>query len=247
MPTERSDVLPQPGRRSRGCPRATRLCGCVRPHGPAEGCASPWWTATPTSSTYRRRGRLGRAADGRQRTPPFRLERVLERAVPRRAWPSRGARATLSARSGYSLVDDLRPRHQARPSQSGGNAHDRGQRACGQGRILAPAHGALRAGRHLHVGAGWARRRRRSRRRRADRPRHVRGHRTMGTGPGSAILGLRRLVAPEVRHRAHVGVGAALDDREGAQSRRPARTQVRTPRELLEHVRAEADPARRPR
>ena len=32
----------------------------------------------------------------------------------------------------------------------------------------------------------------------------------------------------------------------GLDSRGPARTQVRTPRELLEHVRAEADPARRP-
>ena len=50
-----------------------------------------------------------------------------------------------------------------------------------------------------------------------------------------------------VRHGADVGVGADHGDREGARPRRPARPQVRTPRELLEHVRAEADPARRSR
>ena len=157
------------------------------------------------------------------------------------------ARTPLPTRTGHPLVDHLRPRHQARPSPPGADAHDRGRRTGGQGRILAPAHGALRAGRHLHVGAGWRRRRRRSRRHRADRPRHVRGHRTVGGGPRTAVPRVRRVVAPELRHRDHLGVGDAVDDRERTQSRGPARTQVRTPPELLEHVRAQADPARRPR
>ena len=38
-----------------------------------------------------------------------------------------GARAAVSARSGSSLVDDLRPRHQARPAPSVGDPHDRGR------------------------------------------------------------------------------------------------------------------------
>ena len=101
-------------------------------------------------------------------------------------------------------------------------------------------------GRHLHVGVGWDRRRRRSRRRSSDRPRHVRGHRNVGAGPGTATLGVRRLVASAVRHRDHIGVGDTVDDREWAESRGLARTQVWTPCELLEHVRTEADPARRP-
>ena len=46
---------------------------------------SPWSTASRLLDV-RRRGRLVRAADGRQRAAPLRLERVLERAV------SRGAR-----------------------------------------------------------------------------------------------------------------------------------------------------------
>ena len=92
------------------------------------------------------------------------------------------------ARSGSSLVEDLRPRHQARPPPSGDDPHDRGQRACGQGWILTPAHGALRTRRHLHVGAGWDRRRRRSRRHSSDRPRHVRGHQTWEADRGPQLL-----------------------------------------------------------
>src|SRR6202022_2925325 len=110
-------------------------------------------------------------------------------------------------------------------------------RACSKGRLLAPAYGALWTGWHLHVGFGWRRRRRRSRRGRADRPPHVRSDWTVGAGPGAAIPGVRRVVAPPVRHGGDVGVGDAVDDREGPQSRGPARAQVRTPRELLEHVR----------
>ena len=36
---DRSHVLPQPGRRCRGCARAAGLCCCFRPGGPGEGCA----------------------------------------------------------------------------------------------------------------------------------------------------------------------------------------------------------------
>src|SRR6476661_8006218 len=36
-------------------------------------------------------------------------------------------------------------------------------------------------------------------------------HRNMGSRPRTAILGVRRLVAPEVRHRDHLGVGDTLD------------------------------------
>ena len=62
----------------------------------------------------------------------------------------------------------------------------------------------------------------------------------LGDRPGRAVLRLRRLVAPQPRHRHHIGVGDAVDDRERAQPRGPARPQVRPPPELLEPVRAQA-------
>ena len=64
---------------------------------------------------------------------------------------------------------------------------------------------------------------------------------------GDAVLRLRHLVAPQPRHRDHLRVGDAVHDRERAQPRGPARPEVRSPPELLEHVRPQADPARRPR
>ena len=69
------------------------------------------------------------------------------------------------------------------PRNPGAQAHHRGRRAGRQGRLLAPAHRALRARRHLHVRSGRRQRRRRPRRGRAARPRHVRGGRTVGEGP----------------------------------------------------------------
>ena len=159
----------------------------------------------------------------------------------------RHARAPLSDRAGDPLVAHLRARHPARPAPADGGAHDRARGARREGRLLAPPHGALRAGRHLHVQSRRRRRRRWARRRGADRPRHVRGHRRLGDRPRRPVLRLRRLVAPQRRRRHHLGVGDPVDDRGRPQPRGPARQALRPPPRLLEPVRGQAAPARRPR
>ena len=192
----------------------------------------------------RRGGRLDGAADRGQRAAPLRLERLLQRALPR--GPRRRARAPLPDRAGHPLVAHLRARHQARSAAAAGRPHDRARGARRQGRLLPPAHRALRARRHLHVQPGRRRRQRRPGRGGAHRPRHLRGHRRLGDGPGRAALRLRRVVAPQRRRRHHVGVGDPVDDRERAQPRGPPGEAVRPPPQLLEPLRRQADPARRP-
>ena len=65
----------------------------------------------PNSSTLRPGGRLVRTADGRQRTAPLRLERLLERAVSRRACRPRSSGAISS-----SLVSGRRTPMSSTPS-----------------------------------------------------------------------------------------------------------------------------------
>ncbi|EUA65851.1 putative selenium-binding protein [Mycobacterium xenopi 4042] len=85
---------------------------------------SRWWTATPARRpTAAWSG--GRTPFGGQRTAPLRVERMLERAVPRRPRPPPPTGATLSRRSGHSLVAHLRARHQTRPTAPDADAHDR--------------------------------------------------------------------------------------------------------------------------
>ena len=56
---------------------------------------------------------------------------------------------------------------------------------------------------------------------------------TLGAGPRRPVLRLRRLVAPQPRHRHHLGVGHPLDDRERPEPRGPAWAAVRASPELL--------------
>ena len=92
---------------------------------------------------------------------------------------------------------------------------DRGRGAGGEGWLLVSAHAPLRSRRHLHVEPGRGQRRRRSWRCGTHRPRHVRRHRSVGARTWRPVLRLRRLVAPQPRHRDHVGVGHTVDDRDG--------------------------------
>ena len=161
--------------------------------------------------------------------------------------PRRAAGASLLDRAGHPVFPDLRAGHQARPAQPPGGAHHRGRGAGQQGRLLAAAHHSLRAGRHLRVHAGRRERRRRSWRGGAAGPRHLRRHRRLGAGPRRSVLRLRRLVAPQPRHRHHLGVGDTIHVRGRPQPRGHAGPQVRPPPELLEHVRTQAHPACRPR
>ena len=119
--------------------------------------------------------------------------------------PARCAtRATTTARSSAatSLVPGLRSSRtyvldtKPDPRKPGGDAHDRGRaswppRPDTPGRTPCTADPAGSS-----CPPGRRQRRRRSRRGRADRPRHVRGDRAVGDRPGTAVLRLRRLVAP---------------------------------------------------
>ena len=201
----------------------------------------------PVLGHLRPGGRLERAADGRERAAPLRLERLLQRPVPpgpRRPRPAAGA--PLPDRARHPLLADLCARHQGRPPPPPGGPDHRGRRAGRQGRLLPPPHPALWAGRDLHVGPGRGQRQRRPRRGRPARPRQLRRRRRLGTGPRRAVLRLRRVVAPGLRHRHHLGMGHPVDVRGRPQPRGPARPPLRPPPQLLVHVRAHPHPAHRP-
>ncbi len=66
------------------------------------------------------------------------------------------------------------------------------------------------------------------------------------TDRGDQQLRLRRVVASQRRRRDHVGVGNPVDDRARPQPRGPAGAEVRPPPRLLEPLRGQAAPARRP-
>ena len=237
---DRSHVLPLARRRDRGAAGEPRLRRSLRP-GRRATRRDGRGRLRPRLVQLRRRGRMGGASDRRQRAPSLRLERLLQRALPR--GPRGHARAPLPDRPRDPLVAHLRARHQARSPSAPGRANDRGRGACRQGRLLAPAHRPLRARRHLHVEPRRRRQRRRARRGRADRPRHLRGHGRLGDRPWRAVLLLRRLVAPERGRRGDLGVGDAVDDRGRAQSRGPARQALRPPPRLLEPLGGQADAA----
>ena len=119
----------------------------------------------------------------------------------------------------------------------------RGRGAGRQGRLLPPPHRPLRPRRHLHVEPGRGQRQRRPRRGRPAGPRHLRRDRRLGARPRRPVLRLRRLVAPEPRHRHHLRVGHPVDDRERPQPRGPAGPQVRPPPQLLDACRSASSPS----
>ena len=96
------------------------------------------------------------------------------------------------------------------PRQPHAGQDDRREGAGREGRLLPPAHPALRPGRDLPV---LPRRRRRRRRRagrdRAARPRHLRRAARLGDRPRAAVPRLRRLVAPQPERADHQRVGHA--------------------------------------
>ena len=223
-----------PGRRDRRPAREPRLRRRVRPRRRAKDAM----TVIDCDPTRRPTARSSAGAS----CPPPATSSTTSAGTPARARSATratrhgAARAPLPDRPRPPVVAHLHPRHQARPAAAPGRARDRGRGAGRQGRLLPAPHPALRPGRHLHVQPGRRQRQRRARRRRPDRPRHLRRHRRLGARPRRAVLRLRRLVAPEPRHRHHLGVGDAVDDRERPQPRGPARP-LRPPPELLEHVR----------
>ncbi|EUA31231.1 56kDa selenium binding family protein [Mycobacterium xenopi 4042] len=97
----------------RGRARAVSLRRCIRPGGQQER-RDRGGGLRPSSSSY---GGVAGWPNSlrRQRTAPLRVERMLERAVPRRPRPPPPTGATLSRRSGHSLVAHLRARHQTDP------------------------------------------------------------------------------------------------------------------------------------
>ena len=85
MPATDPTFYRSPGAAVAAAPEQLAYVVAFDPAGQTEGCARGGGLR-PELPDVRRRGRLGRAADGGQRAAPFRLERMLERAVPRRAW-----------------------------------------------------------------------------------------------------------------------------------------------------------------
>ena len=168
----------------------------------------------------------------RQRAASLRLERLLQRALPR--GPRWRARAPLPDCAGPAILSHPRARHRARPTAAAGRAHDRARGARRESGLFASAHRALRPGRHLHVQPGRRRRRRGPGRRGADRPRDLRGHRRLGDRPWRAVLRLRPLVALERGRGHHLGVGDPGDDRGRPEPRGPPRKAVRPSPRLLE-------------
>jgi hypothetical protein len=112
----RPHLLPHPGRGHRGPARAARLRGRLRPGRPGQGRHGRDRHRSGLLD-IRGRGRVHRAAHGRQRAAPLRLERLLQRPVPpgpRRPRPAAGA--ALPDRARAALLPHLRARHQAQPA-----------------------------------------------------------------------------------------------------------------------------------
>ena len=118
-------------------------------------------------------------AERRRRAAPFRLERLLLVPVPQRA--ARSRRAPLPGGAGPQVLAHPHPRHQARSEEAEDRQGDRARRGGGEGRLHAPAHGALRAGGHLRRSARQPRGQG-PRRRVPDGPRDLRRARPVGDG-----------------------------------------------------------------
>ena len=119
-------------------------------------------------------------AQQRRRVSPFRLERLLVGAIA--AHRTRLPRTPLSHHPRHALVPHLHRRYQARSHQGFDPQDHRAGGNLQEDRILAAAHGSLRAGRHLRLDA---RRRRQERHRWTARHLHhglrdVRGARSVG-------------------------------------------------------------------
>ena len=147
------------------------------------------------------------------------------RRRPAAALPA-AARAAQLATSTSTTPSPTRARR-------GCTRRSRPQELAEQGRLLAPAHPALRPGRRLPDLPRRRRRRRRAGRHRAARPHHVRRAARLGDRPRAAVPGLRRLVAPQPEHADHQRVGHPVDDRGRHGARAAARPEVRPPAALL--------------
>src|ERR671910_1152781 len=102
----RSHLLPDPGRGRGRAAGAARLRSRLRPGRPGQGRHGRD-RLRPVLLKPRPRGRLERAAHRRQRAPPLRLERLLERALPRRPRGPRAAGTPLPDRSRAPVLADL--------------------------------------------------------------------------------------------------------------------------------------------
>ena len=208
-----SHVLPQPGRRGRGCARATRLRGRFRPGGPAEGCdrrgglrpdSSTYggvvgWAELPTAGNElhhfgwnacssalchdghggHHAGDQGHRSSGATCSSPAFACRPPMSSTPSPTPASPVVTHTIEASELAAKAGYSRPH----------TVH------CGPGGIFMSALG----GPNGDDGPGGVAL--------IDHDTfEVIGH--VGAGPGTAILRLRRVVAPELRHRDHIGVGA---------------------------------------
>ena len=120
------------------------------------------------------------------------------------------------------------------PRQPDAGQDDRRGRAVREGRLLPPAHAALRTRRGLpHLPGRRRGRRRRPGRHRAARPRHVRRPARLGDRPRAAALPLRRLVAPQPERADLQRVGQPVDDRGRHRAGAAAGPEVRPRHPLL--------------
>ena len=169
----------------------------------------------PSSPDYGTGGRLERAAHRRQRAAPLRLERLLQRAVPpgpRRPRPPLERRYLIvpGIRSSRIYVLDTKPDPRNPRVVRDIEAEELAAKAgysrphtihCGPGGIFVFALG----GADGNDGPGGI---------------ALLDHDTfdvigaVGAGPRRPVLRLRRLVAPQPRHRHHLGVGDPVHGRE---------------------------------
>ena len=219
------------GGRGRSC-RAARLRGGLRP-GRAEARRDDRRRRESGLRQLRAGGRLDRRPRARRRAAPLRLERLQQRAQAR--GPQHGRpRPPLPPGAGPALVEHLRARHRAGPAPADAGQDDRRQDAVREGRLLPPAHPALRTRRGLpHLPRRRRGRRRRAGRDRAARPRDVRRPARLGDRPRAAALPLRRLVAPQPERADLQRVGQPFDDRERHRAGAAAGPEVRPRHPLL--------------
>ena len=155
---------------------------------PARKAATPSRSSTSIRNPrpIRRSSARSRCQYGR-RAASFRLERLLVVPVPERA--ASACRAALSRGAGPALLAHLHPRHQARSAQAADRQDDRAGGDRREDRLHAPAHRALRPGRHLRDRARQHGRQG-ARRHLRDGPRELRAARPLGGRPRAAAARL---------------------------------------------------------
>ena len=153
----------------------------------------------PAVGELRQGAQAGRPAEQRRRVAPLRLERLQFGAVAadRPCLPA----AALPGGAGHALLAHLHLRHPARSAPAQAHQDDRAGGDPAQDRLLAPAHRALRPGRHLRQHPGRRRRRTAPRARRASSSWTARPSRcwALGDRPRAAEAALRLLVEPAAR------------------------------------------------